>query len=210
MQSQLISYMQTCIKGVKLVGKKLLASKGLAVEDYISYISQEHNRGDELSLYLLSRMTQKHACVIRKNSVWYTRCCKDKDQEITVADCQIILVYLGAGTVWDTKLIAAAAKNSLPKSNPKLPLSSGEEFSTLSTPVYDPATKRCHMRSMGLVGTELSKSSSSGLEPDCEPSSPDVLDTEPASEPEVSKPKPKCCRDCPRKPCIIKEKVYKI
>ena len=88
--------MQTCIRGVKIVGKKLLASKGLVVKDYISYISQEHNRGDELSLYLLSRMTKKHVCVIGKNLVWYTSCSKDKDQEITVADCQIILVYLGA------------------------------------------------------------------------------------------------------------------
>ena len=73
-------------------------------------------------------MTQKHVCVIGKNSVWYTSFWKDKDQEITVADCQIVLVYLGAGTVWDTKLIAAAAKNSPPKSNPKLPLSSHEEY----------------------------------------------------------------------------------
>ena len=129
MWSQLKSYMQTCISGVKIVGEKLLVSKGLAVKDYISYILQEHNRGDELSLYLMSRMIQKHVCVIGKNSVWYTSCCKDKDQEITVADCQIVLVYLGAGTVWDTKHIAAAAKNSSPKSNPKLPLSSGEEYS---------------------------------------------------------------------------------
>ena len=83
--------MQTYVSGVKIVADKLLASKGLAVEDYISYISQKNNRGDELSLYLLSRITQKHACVIGKNLVWYTSCCKDKDQEITVTDCQIIL-----------------------------------------------------------------------------------------------------------------------
>ena len=71
--------MKTYVSGVKIVGDKLLASKGLAIEDYISYISQENNRDDEFSLYLLSRMTQKHACVIGKNSVWYTSCCKDKD-----------------------------------------------------------------------------------------------------------------------------------
>ena len=76
----------------------------------ISYISKENNRGDKLSLHLLCRMTQKHACVIGKNSVWYTSWCKDKDQEITVADCQIVLVYLGAGTVLDTKLVATASK----------------------------------------------------------------------------------------------------
>ena len=64
MQSQLITYMQTYVSGVKIVGDKHLASKGLAVKDYISYISKENNRGDELSLYLLCRMTQKHACVL--------------------------------------------------------------------------------------------------------------------------------------------------
>ena len=155
-------------------------------------------------------MTQRHVCVIGKNSVWYTSCCKDKDQEITVADCQIILVYLGVGTVQDTKLIAVAAKNSPPKSNPKLPLSSGEEYSSPSTPVYDPAIKRCHMRSMGLVETESSKSSSSGLELDSESSSSDVSDTEPANEAEAPKPKPKHHRGHPRKPHIIKENLDRI
>ena len=111
--SQLINYMQTYVSGVKIVANKLLASKGLAVEDYLSYISKENNRGGELSLYLLCRMTQKHACVIGKNSVWYTSCCKDKDQDITVADCQIVLVYLGAETVWDTKLVATASKKQI-------------------------------------------------------------------------------------------------
>ena len=43
-------YMQTYLKGVSIIGKKLLATKGLAVEDFIAYISQPNNRGDELSL----------------------------------------------------------------------------------------------------------------------------------------------------------------
>ena len=142
MRSQLIRYMQTYLKGVQIVGEKLLASKGLAVKDFITNISQQNNR-DKLSLYLLARMIQKHLCVIGKNSVWYNSYCKN--QEITVADCHIILAYLGAGTVRDTKFVAAAAK-SCPKSNPKLPLSSGEEYSPLSTPVYDPAMKKWHTR----------------------------------------------------------------
>ena len=66
------------------------------------------------------------------------------------------------------------------------------------------------MRSLGLVETESSKSSSSGLESDGELSSSNVLDTEPASEPEVPKPKPKHCHVHPRNPHIIKEKVHKI
>ena len=59
--------MYTCLKGVSIIGKKLLAAKGLAVEDFIAHILQPNNRGDELPLYLLARMIQKHLCVIGKN-----------------------------------------------------------------------------------------------------------------------------------------------
>ena len=160
--------MQTYVSRVKIVGDKHLASKGLAVKDYISYISKENNRGDELSLYLLCRMTQKHACVIGENLVCTPVALKIKIK----TDCQIVLVYLGAGTVWDTKLVAKASKKkSPPKSNLKLPLSSGEEYSPPSTPVYDPAIKRQCTRSMGLIETESSKSSSSESEPEPELSS---------------------------------------
>ena len=137
MQSQLIMYMQTYLKGVSIVGKKLLAAKGLAVEDFIVHISQP-NRGDELSLYLLARIIQKHLCVIRKNLVWYTSYCED--QQITVADCQIVIVYLWSGTVRDTKLIQTTGKGSL---GTKLPLSSGEEYSPLpKSKVYNLAVKK--------------------------------------------------------------------
>ena len=73
--------MQRNLKGVRIIAEKLLASKGLAVEDFITYISEQNNRGDELSLYLLARMIQKHLCVIGKNLVWYTS--YYKDQQIT-------------------------------------------------------------------------------------------------------------------------------
>ena len=62
------------------------------------------------------------------------------------------------------------------------------------------------MRSMGLVETESSKSSSSGSEPEAELSS---SDGQPTIESEVPKPKPKHHSGHPRKPHIIKEKVYK-
>ena len=125
--------MQTYLKGVSIIGKKLLPAKGLAVEDFIAHISQPNNRGDELSLYLLARMIQKHLCVIGKNSVWYTSYCED--QQITVADCHIVLVYLGSGTVRDTKLIKPTGKSCL---GTKLPPSSGEEYSPLlKSKVYE-------------------------------------------------------------------------
>ena len=66
---QLVTYIQTYLKGVKIVGEGLLKAKGLAVEDFIAHISQTNNHGDELSLYLLLRMVQKHFCVIGRDTI---------------------------------------------------------------------------------------------------------------------------------------------
>ena len=143
-------------------------------------------------------MIQKHFCVIVKNSVCYTSYCKD--QEITVADCHIVPVYLGSGTVRDTKLVAASGKSCF--GNPKLPLSSGEEYSAPGTPVYNPAVKKWCTKSMGLVSTGESSSSSTEYDlpsPVVTPQlSPQPSDTEPEDVPEP--PKAPC--GWPRKPKI--------
>ena len=61
---------------------------------------------------------------------------------------------------------------------------------------------------MGILSTD---SSSSGPESSEGESSSSLLDTEPASEPELPKPKPTkptTWRGHPRKPCVIKENTY--
>ena len=140
MWSQLIKYMQTYLKGVSIIGKKLLAAKGLAVEDFIAYILQLSNRGDELLLYLLARMIKKHLCVIRKNSVWYTSYCED--QQITVANFHIVLVYLGSWTVKDTKWISVLSH--IPPRLERKNLSSCEEYKPEGKVVYDLEVKKRH------------------------------------------------------------------
>ena len=62
--------MQTYGGGVKIVADKLLASKGLAVEDYISYMSKENNGGDELSLYLLCRSIEHRSMYVSLGRIW--------------------------------------------------------------------------------------------------------------------------------------------
>ena len=142
--------------------------------------------------------------------MWYTSYCED--QQITVADCHIVLVYLGPGTVRDTKRISVLSH--IPPTLEHKILSSGKEYEPEGKVVYDPEVKKRHTRSMGILSTESSESSSSGSESkssECEPSLSELLlDTRPASEPEVQKPKPKTHHGCLRKPRIIKEKVYKI
>ena len=143
--------------------------------------------------------------------MWYTSYCED--QQITVADCQIVLVYLGYGTIRDIKLIQIAGKSCL---GTKLPLSSREEYSPpTKSKVYDPAVKKWQTRSMGLVSTESSSSSSrdeSNLpSPVATPeSSPQPSDTESKPEPEKVPLKP--AHGWPRKAKarVVKEKTYKI
>ena len=143
--------------------------------------------------------------------MWYT--CYCEDQQITVADCHIVLVYLGSGTARDTKWMSVLSH--IPPTLEHKNLSSDEEYEPEGKVVYDPEVKKRHTQSMGILSTEPSESSSSsGSESESsehEPSSSELLsDTEPASEPEVQKHKPKTHPGHPRKPHIIKEKVYKI
>ena len=92
MRFQLVTYIQTFLKGVKIVGEGLLKAEGLAVKDFIVHISQPNNHGDELSLYLLLRMVQKYLCVISCDTIWYTS--YSEAGTINVEDCHIVLVYL--------------------------------------------------------------------------------------------------------------------
>ena len=95
MRFKLVTYIQTYLKGVKIVEEGLLNAKGLAVKDFIAHISQPNNCGDKLSLYLLSRLVQRHLCVIGCNTIWYTS--YSEAGTINVEDCHIILIHLGGG-----------------------------------------------------------------------------------------------------------------
>ena len=134
MRFQLVTYIQTYLKGVKIVGEGLLKAKGLAVEDFIGHISQPNNRGDKLSLYLLSRMVQKQLCVIGCDTIWHTS--YSEAGTINVEDCHIILVYLGGGdTVRDTKLISHG--KPLPPSLKHKNVSGGDEYEPEGKVVYN-------------------------------------------------------------------------
>ena len=160
MRFQLVTYIQTYLKGVKIEGEGLLKAKGLAVEDFIAHISQPNNCGDELSLYLLSRMVQKHLCVIDHDTIWYTS--YSEAGTTNVEDYHIVVIYLGGGTVRDTKQISVL--RHIPPTLKHKNLSSDEEYEPERKVVYDQEVKKRHTQSMGILSTELSESSSSGLE----------------------------------------------
>ena len=116
-------------------------AKGLAVEDFIAYISKPNNHGDELSLYLSSRMVQKHLCVIGHDNIWYTSYCETG--QINVEDCHTVLIYLGGGTVRDTKQISVLSHT--PPTLKHKNLSSGDEYEPEGKVVCDPDVKKAHL-----------------------------------------------------------------
>ena len=59
-------------EAVKYMGKTFLSGKGQALQDYIDYMKQLGNKGDELSLHLCAHMCQKQVAVITKTNVYCT------------------------------------------------------------------------------------------------------------------------------------------
>ena len=55
-RAHLIKYIEKYGETVKVVGKTFLSGKGQTLDDYISYIKQPRNHGDELSLHLCTCM----------------------------------------------------------------------------------------------------------------------------------------------------------
>ena len=54
--THLIKYIKRYASAVKYVGKDFLSRKWQMLDDYVNFMAIEGNRGDELSLYLATRM----------------------------------------------------------------------------------------------------------------------------------------------------------
>ena len=59
-------------EAVKIMGKTFLVGKSQPLEDYIAYMKEPGNWGDELSLHLCIHMCQKQVAAITKTNVCYT------------------------------------------------------------------------------------------------------------------------------------------
>ena len=144
-RAQLAKYITKYMDAVHVVSDEFLQSKGLTIKDYLLHISQPGNRSDELLVYLVSRFCQKYIRVITKDRVWFT------GKNTSIADCHIVLVYLGGGdTYYDTKL--KSAKPCRLVGTPRLLTSRQESDSDF---VYEPElpwgspVPHKHTRSMG-------------------------------------------------------------
>ena len=90
---------------------------GQTLEDYIAYMKEPGNKGDELSLHSCAHVCQKQVAVVTKTNVYYTEKLNSCDDFIQILDCDMVLVYLGKGVFHGTK-----EKPLLHRSEPKTPV----------------------------------------------------------------------------------------
>ena len=185
---------------VKCVGKTFLLGKGQTLQDYISYMKEPGNKGDELSFHLCTCMCQKQVAVITKTNVYYTGKLNSCDDFIQISDCDMVLVYLGKGIFRGTK-----EKPFFHRPEPKEPAprpETDDEYVPPELPVYDQETQPLKHFTWFMGSAPLAESPLHSM---AKPS-----DTEGASD---SSPAPPTKRQgCPRWPkkIIVKENIYKI
>ena len=96
MHEIMADYIEKQSEGIKIIAGDFLKCKGQTLEDYLDYIRVPCNKGDELSVHLLSCMTNLRVVVVTKTGF----CSTVMDCDIFSAD--IVLVYLGKSTFRDT------------------------------------------------------------------------------------------------------------
>ena len=122
-------------EAVKYAGKTFLSGKGQTLQDYIAYMKEPGNKGDELSLHLCTYMCQKQVPVVTKTNANYTGKLNNScDDFIQISDCDMVLVYLRKGVFHGTKekpfLHRPEPKEPVPRPRPEM----DDEY---ELPVYD-------------------------------------------------------------------------
>ena len=64
--AQLADYIREHRANIEVVARDFLKRKGQSLEDYLEFIQHPGHRGDELSVYLLTRMGNRAISVITK------------------------------------------------------------------------------------------------------------------------------------------------
>ena len=103
MRQQLVDYIITYHDPVSEVAEEYLSRKGQTPDDYLGYIKQPGNKGDQLALHIMACMANIATIVVTKTGVWSTF---DGD----VLDVELVLVYLGKSTFQDTVPIPPQTK----------------------------------------------------------------------------------------------------
>ena len=184
-------------EAVKYEGKTFLSGKGQTLQDYIDYMKQPGNKGDELSLHLCAHMCQKQVAVITKTNFYYTgklnNSCNDF---IQISDCDMVLVYLEKGVFHGTKEKPFLHRPIPDQTRPRP--ETDDEYEPPGLPVYDQKTQPSRCFTWSMESPPLAESPPHSM---AEPSETEgALDSSPAPP-----PKRQQCPQLPKK-IIVKEK----
>ena len=93
----LMQYIYDNHKDVESFSKQCLLT-GVSLRNWLLHMNHKQNLGDELALFLLCKLFNRHAVVITKNGLWSTLRNTANEGELTIrAKCDICLILVGKG-----------------------------------------------------------------------------------------------------------------
>ena len=93
-RTKLVKQVELNWKYVESVSKNYLQQKNQTLKEWLQYLKCKTNRGDEMSVFLLSQLYGVHTCIYTKNKIWNTVGIK-LNKEMGLKVCQVKLLYLG-------------------------------------------------------------------------------------------------------------------
>ena len=96
-RENLMQYIYYNRKDVESCSKQCLPP-GVSLGNWLLRMNHKRNPGDELALFLLCKLFNRHAVVIMKTGLWSTLCNTANEGELAIrAKCDICLILVGKG-----------------------------------------------------------------------------------------------------------------
>ena len=104
-QENLMQYIYDNRKDVKSLSKHCLPTC-VSLGNWLLHMNHKRNPGDELALFLLCKLFNRHAVVITKTGLWSTLCNTANECEVAIhAKCDICLILVGQGNTGFSEVV---------------------------------------------------------------------------------------------------------
>ena len=111
----LIQYIYDNRKSVESCSRHCLPA-GVSLGNWLLRMNHKRNPGDELALFLLCKLFNRHAVVITKEGLWSTLCNTANEDELAIcAKCNICLILVSKGTTGFSEVIHVMPTKTLSK-----------------------------------------------------------------------------------------------
>ena len=119
-RENLMQYIYDNRKEVESCSRQCLPT-GVSLGNWLLRMNHKQNPGDELALFLLCKLFNRHAVVITKNGLWSTLCNTANEGELAIrAKCDICLILVGKGNTGFSEVIHLLRLRLSVKGNKKL------------------------------------------------------------------------------------------